>query len=124
MPAGWRQPTLPLSRRYTPEHHPGDQVTIGMDFSAILPLGVGITAPSLTIFTNRNPPTDAAADWTMLPIMLDDGTTTLLRIVGRAVYALVVGGQPYFDYQFRWRITDTQNNVWTRTGLMLCSYTS
>ena len=33
---------MPLSRRYTPEWSPGDTGLIGMDFSYILPPGVGI----------------------------------------------------------------------------------
>lgn len=108
---------MPLSRRYSPEWSPGDTATIGMDFSYVLPPGVGIASnPSLSIWSNFAQPVDATAtDWNVLQSPL---------VVGRAVYAIVHGGQPGIDYQFRWNITDTLGNVWTRTGLLLVGLTS
>jgi hypothetical protein len=45
-------------------------------------------------------------------------------VTGRTVYSIISGGDPGQDYQFRWFITDTANNRWTRTGLLLVGLTS
>ena len=117
---------MPLSRRYTPSHHPGDLVSIGLDFSTVLPVGVGIQEPGvdaqdppdgtprLEILANFNPPADASADWTIGDVLVS----------GRAVYTVIAGGQDGVDYLLRWTITDTLGNVWTRTALMQCAVTS
>lgn len=107
---------MPLSRRYMPEHSPGDTVTIGMDFSFVLPPGVGIMSGSLAIYTNTNPAVVAPVrDW---------GQVFPVSIEGRAVYCVVSGGVEGQDYQFRWTINDSEGNSWTRIGLMLCAPTS
>jgi len=115
---------MPLSRRYTPSHHPGDLVSIGLDFSTVLPVGVGIESdaldaggnatPRLQILANFNPPEDASSDWTIGDVLVSD----------RAVYTVITGGQDGVDYLLRWTITDTLGNVWTRTALMQCAVTS
>lgn len=105
---------MPLSRRYTPEWSPGDKATIGMDFSFVLPPGVGINEAALTVLRNTNPPIPSNGDWSQAPV----------QILGRAVYSVLTGGVAGIDYQLRWQITDSQGNVWTRTALMLCAYTS
>jgi hypothetical protein len=105
---------MPLSRRYTPEHPPGEQCNFGLDYSFVIPPGVGISSGALAIFSNAVPPVAADADWTV-------GAVT---VRGRAVYALLKGGIEGTDYQLRWTATDTQGNVWPRTTLILCAQTS
>ena len=85
-----------------------------MDFSFILPPGTAITSVSINIFRNIQPPVAADADWTVsTPFILD-----------RAVYCMLSGGVEGNDYQIRWHITDSQNNVWNRTAMVLCAQTS
>jgi hypothetical protein len=105
---------MPLSRRYTPEHPPGEHCNFGLDYSFVIPPGVGISAGTLSIFTNTVTPTPADADWTVGPV----------TVRGRAVYSLLTGGQEGVDYQLRWTATDTDGNVWPRTTLVLCAQTS
>ena len=105
---------MPLTRRYTPEHPPGESCLFGLDYSFVIPPGVGISEGSLSIFTNVVPPVAADADWTK-------GAVT---IRGRAVYAQLSGGVEGKDYQLRWSCTDTAGNVWPRTTLVLCAQTS
>lgn len=105
---------MPLSRRYTPEFAPGETCNIGYDFSYIIPLGVGLASGGLEIFTNTAAPVAADADFTIGPI----------QVQGRAIYANLSGGVLGTDYQLRWNAIDSEGNVWPRTGLMLCAYTS
>lgn len=105
---------MPLSRRYTPEFSPGESCNIGLDFSYIIPPGVGITAGALAIFTNTASPQPADADFTIGPVMVQ----------GRALYAMLSGGVLGTDYQLHWNAIDSEGNVWPRTALMLCAYTS
>jgi len=105
---------MALSRRYTPEHSPQDVCLYGMDFSTILPPGVGITSVSLGIWRNLKPPIQADGDWTKGPPFTED----------RAVYCMLGGGTEGTDYQLRWLITDTEGNTWERTAMVLCSRTS
>lgn len=105
---------MPLSRRYTPEHPPGETCAFGLDYSFVIPVGVGLASGTLTIFTNNAVPADASADWTI-------GTVS---VQGRAVYAMLTGGVAGTDYQLRFVATDTQGNVWPRTVLVLCGLTS
>lgn len=105
---------MPLSRRYSPEWAPGEQCNIGLDFSAIVPPGVGLTGGSLSIFTNSASPAAADADFTVGAV----------EVRGRAIYAMLKGGVSGKDYQLRWIATDTEGNVWPRTALMLCADTS
>ena len=105
---------MPLSRRYRPEHPPGESCSFGLDFSFIIPVGVGIEQGTLAILTNTATPTDASADWTI-------GAVT---VRGRAVYAVLAGGVAGKDYQLKWTVTDTAGNVFPRTCLVLCAATS
>lgn len=104
---------MPLSRRYTPEFCPGEQSNIGLDFSYVIPPGVGINAGTLKVFTNVANPA-ASTDFTV-------GEVTVL---GRSLYASLSGGVDGTDYQLRWTATDTDGNVWPRTALLLCAQTS
>ena len=105
---------MPLSRRYSPEHPPGESCSFGLDFSSILPVGVGLESGALAILTNTAAPADASDDWQI-------GAVT---VRGRAVYAMLSGGVSGKDYQFRWTANDTAGNVWARTALVLCAETS
>lgn len=104
---------MPLSRRYTPEHAPGDSCIYGLDFSYLIPPGVGIASGQLSIWTN-----------TVAPVLSDDFVIGPVLWRGRTLYAPVTGGVPGTDYQVRWRATDTAGNVWHRTALVLCAETS
>ena len=105
---------MPLSRRYVPEHAPGDECNFGVDFSFLLPVGVGINSGSIQILTNTANPADAAADWTIGPI----------TVRGRALYAMLSGGVAGTDYQLQFTAFDTAGKKWTRTALVLCADTS
>ena len=105
---------MPLSRRYTPEHPPGESCLFGMDYSFVLPPGVGIAAGSIDILTNTNPPMPAAFQWNIGPV----------QTRGRAIYCQLSGGMEGIDYQIRWTATDTKGNVWPRVALVICAQTS
>ncbi|HEX3524514.1 MAG TPA: hypothetical protein VHT52_20795 [Stellaceae bacterium] len=105
---------MPLSRRYQPEHPPGETSPFGMDFSAIIPVTVAITTGLLDIKTNTQPPVEAATDWTVSEI----------QVRGRVVYATLSGGKDGVDYILTWTAIDTQGNTWPRSGLILCAATS
>jgi hypothetical protein len=105
---------MPLSRRYTPEHYPSESSIYGMDFSYLIPPGVGISGGALTIFTNTQPPVAADADWIK-------GTVT---VHDRTLYATLGGGKTGTDYMLVWTATDSNGNVWPRAALVLCAYTS
>jgi hypothetical protein len=102
-----------LSRRYSPEHSPGDSLSYGIDLSFLIPRGVGIQTGALTIWTN-----------TAVPAQSNDFTIGAVHVRGRALYAQLSGGVLGTDYQLRWVATDTRSNVWQRTALLLCSLTS
>ena len=105
---------MPLSRRYRPEHAPGESCSFGLDYSFIIPVGVGIEQGTLSIFTNTATPTPADADWQKGPV----------EVRGRAVYAMLSGGVSGVDYQLVWTVVDSAGNVWPRTCLVLCAPTS
>lgn len=105
---------MPISRRYSPEFAPGESCNIGLDYSTIIPPGVGITSAGLEIFTNTATPVNASADWIVGAV----------SVVGRTVYCRLGGGIAGKDYQLRWACSDTQGNVWPRTCLLLCAHTS
>jgi hypothetical protein len=105
---------MPLSRRYTPEKPPGEQCRFGMDFSFIIPPGVGITEGDLQIYTNDVEPVEASADWIVGDVEVRD----------RTVYCMLGGGVDGQDYQLRWSATDTQGNIWPRTAMILVAETS
>lgn len=105
---------MPLSRRYTPEHPPGEQCNFGMDFSYVIPPGIGIASGTVQVWVNTVPPTQDTTDWTIGAV----------SVRGRAIYASLTGGVEGTDYQIRWVATDTAGNVWPRTALQLCAQTS
>lgn len=105
---------MPLTRRYSPEFAPGESCTFGMDFSAIIPPGVGITAGVLDIFHNVVPPTFAETEWTIGPV----------QVHGRVLYATLSGGVTGTDYLLRWVAYDTDGNIWPRDALILVANTS
>ena len=105
---------MPLSRRFTPEHPPGESCKFGIDFSFIVPPGVGLSSGSLAILTNTAAPADASADWTIGPVQMR----------GRALYAMLSGGVAGTDYQLKFTAVDTAGNTWPRTALVLCADTS
>ena len=115
---------MPLSRRYYPEWAPGEAATIGMDFSPLLPVGVGITGGSLFIETNTANPIAAAGDFTSPSFDPGSGGFILTQTRGRAVYCFLRGGVDGRDYRLIWTITDTTGQEWPRTALLLCSNTS
>ena len=108
---------MPLSRRYTPEFCPGESCLIGLDFSYVIPPGVGIAKGTLDIFTNVVVPVDVTHAEGHFKV----GEVTVL---GRALYAPLSGGLDGTDYQLRWSATDTDGNVFPRTALLLCAQTS
>lgn len=105
---------MPISRRYLPEWSPGEASSIGMDFSFIVPVGVGLVEGSLSIFTNTADPQPADADFDATPVSVRD----------RALYCQLSGGVRGRDYQLRWTAADTDGNLWPRTALLLCAETS
>lgn len=105
---------MPLSRRYTPEHPPGEECNFGLDFSFVIPPGVGLVGGSLAILTNSAAPVDASAQWTIGPV----------NVRGRALYAMLSGGVAGTDYQLKWTALDTAGKTWPRTALVLCADTS
>ena len=105
---------MPLSRRYTPEHPPLESCRFGMDYSFLLPPGVGIASASVEVWTNTPGDVQLSQDWTI----------GMVQWQGRTVYADLTGGIEGTDYQVRWQVTDTDGNVWPRTGLILCAQTS
>ena len=137
---------MALTRRYLPNWSPADNAITVMDFSFLLPKGVGIVpsapdygypgqpTPRLEIWTNNAAPVlrggwNAAtgglvysSDWFMKGSDGQAGTGVAVR--NRTVFAWVDGGAPGTDYQFRWIVIDTGGNRWTRTGLVLVALTS
>ena len=105
---------MALSRRYTPEKPPEEVCNFGMDFSFIVPPGIGLLSGELSIWTNEVAPVPADADWVVGDVMVLD----------RALYCNLGGGVEGVDYQLRWKATDTSGNVWPRVALVLCAQTS
>lgn len=104
---------MPLSRRYTPEWAPGESAVIGMDYSFVIPPGVGIASGGLTVLTN-----------TATPAVSTDFTIGPAQVSGRAIYCPLSGGVAGHDYQLAWDVQDTAGNIYPRTALMLCAPTS
>jgi hypothetical protein len=105
---------MPITRRYRPEHPPGENCSFGLDYSFIIPVGVGIEQGTLAIQTNEATPVPADGDWTIGAV----------SVRGRAIYAILSGGVPGTDYQLVWTAVDSMGNVWPRTTLCLCANTS
>lgn len=104
---------MPVSRRYSPEWAPGDSAAIGMDFSPIIPSGVGIASGSLVIYTNSVTPAPAT-DFATAPCQIED----------RVIYSVITGGTGGTDYRLIWVVYDTLGQRWGRSALMLCAPTS
>ena len=105
---------MPISRRYSPEHPPGESCSFGLDYSFVIPVGVGISSGVLSIFTNTAVPAPADADW----------QKGAVSVQGRAIYAVLSGGVSGTDYILKWVATDTAGNIWPRSTLVLCADTS
>jgi hypothetical protein len=105
---------MSITRRYTPNFAPGEASIIGMDFSYVIPPGIGIVSGSLHFFNNLAVPIAADADFTI-------GAVTVL---GRVLYAPISGGSEGKDYRVVWTATDTTGAIWPRTALMACAPTS
>jgi hypothetical protein len=105
---------MPLSRRYTPEKPTAETSIFGMSFESVIPPGVGIASGVLDIFSNVVPPVDLKDDWTMGPVLVQ----------GRVLYATLSGGKTGTDYILQWTATDTNGNIWPRSGLVLVAETS
>ena len=106
---------MPLSRRYSPEIVPGESCQIGMDFSFVVPPGVGLESGTLVVFTN-----------TATPAASSDLTIGAVTVSGRTLYAPITATDAALgkDYQLRWSATDSYGNVWPRTALLLCAQSS
>lgn len=115
---------MPLSRRYSPDWAPGEAATIGMDFSAVIPPGVGITDGSLFIQTNRAASVEAGGDFASPDADPSNPGFFIGHVVGRSIYVFLNGGVEGRDYRMTWTVEDTNGNVWPRTALMLCAPTS
>lgn len=86
-----------------------------MDYSAVIPPGVGIALGQCACFTNTNPPVASS--------LLTIGDVS---IIGRTLVAFVEADPAAIgvDFQIQWIAFDTQSNVWPRVGLVLCAPTS
>ena len=102
------------AKRYYPDHPSTELCYFGLDYSFVIPYGVGIVSGALSIFTNTAAPAPADADWTAGPVVVQ----------GRTIYALLTGGVIGTDYQLRWTATDSVGSIWPRTALILCAQTS
>lgn len=105
---------MPLSRRYSPEVAPHESCVFGLDFSTVIPPGVGIVSGSLTIQTNTQPPVAADADWTKGTVSVQD----------RTLYATLSPSKSGTDYILTWTAIDTSGNTWPRSALALVAPTS
>ena len=104
---------MAITRRYQPEHPPGESSLFAYDYSAVLPPGMGLTAATLAAYTNTNPASPS-----------NDFTIGAVSVRGRMCWASISGGVEGTDYQLRWSATDSAGNVWPRTALILCAQTS
>lgn len=110
---------MPLSRRYSPELAPSEGSLFGMDYSNVIPPGVGIDIGQCSAWENVNPPVPT----TLL-------TVGEVQIVGRTLIAFIeatgnAGQSPEgIDFQIRWIAFDSEGGVWPRTALVLCAQTS
>lgn len=106
---------MPLSRRYSPELAPNEGSLFGMDFSFVIPPGVGIDFGQCGAWENTNPPVPT----TLL-------TVGDVQVIGRTLIAFIEssGGAEGIDFQIRWIAFDSEGGVWPRTALVLCAQTS
>lgn len=104
---------MALNNRYLPSHPAGASATYALDFSNILPPGVGIASGGLGLEVNTVPP-GPTVDFVVGPPVIS----------GRRIYAQLTGGVAARDYRLIWNATDTVGNLWPRTCLLLCAATS
>lgn len=113
---------MPISRRYTPAWAPGEGSLIGMDFSYVIPPGVGIASGTLHFFTNTAVPVNKDADFIISGVL--GGGPNDVNVLGRILWVVLGGGHEGTDYQLVWTATDTFGLDYPRTALMLCAPTS
>jgi hypothetical protein len=103
---------MPLSRRYHPEIAPGEESIFGMDFSPLIPVGVGIQSGTLHV-------TRIGGEVTGI-------THGEVSWYDRTLYATVTADPTSsgFDYELTWTATDTDGNIFPRTARLLCAPTS
>jgi hypothetical protein len=108
---------MPISRRYTPELAPGETSVFGMSFEYVIPKGIGIVSGSLEIYNVADGVAAGPADAV---------TAGAVSVQGRLLYATVTAtqGADGIDYGLIWFARDTDGNIWPRTGVVLCAYTS
>ena len=105
---------MSLNNRYMPSHAVGDSCLYALDFSNILPLGVGFEGSvGFEVEYNTVPPT-GQSDFTVGPPYF----------VGRRIYAQLSGGASAKDYRLTFTGGDSLGNTWSRSALLLCSATS
>jgi hypothetical protein len=105
-----------LTRRYWPALAPGEIAVFGIDFSNVIPFGIGIASGTLFIVQNIVGATGPAIDVTAGAVSVQD----------RALYATVSAdaGASGTDYVLTWTATATDGKVYPRTALVLCAPTS
>jgi hypothetical protein len=105
---------MALNNRYLPSHPQGQSCQYALDFSAILPPGVGLASGLLTLTSNTVPPAPVPGDFVQGPVQIN----------GRRLYASLSGGVTAKDYRLTWAGVDSLGNNWVRTCLLLCAQTS
>ena len=86
-----------------------------MDYSNVIPPGVGIDIGECGAWTNNANPVPT----TLL-------TVGDVSIVGRTLIAFIESSNAAegIDFQIRWIAFDSEGGVWPRTALVLCAQTS
>jgi hypothetical protein len=102
-----------INNRYLPSHPQGASAIYALDYSAILPPGVGIQSGGIAVALNTVPPTPTT-ELTVAPAGVE----------GRRVLAQISGGVSGHDYRIEWVANDTVGGIWPRTCLLLCAATS
>lgn len=104
---------MAVSQRYKPSHPAGQSAVYAVDFSNILPPGVGLSQPAIQFFTNTTPPGIATGI-----------TSSGGGFRGRMAWITIAGGVAGTDYLIQWTLIDSQNNTWIVTVLLMCAATS
>lgn len=104
---------MAVSQRYKPSHPAGQSAVYAVDFSNILPPGVGLSQPGVIIQTNTTPPGIATGI-----------TSSGGGFRGRMAWITIAGGVAGTDYLIQWTLIDSQNNTWIVTVLLMCAATS
>lgn len=104
---------MAVSQRYQPSHPAGQSAVYAVDFSNILPPGVGLSQPGVIVLTNTVPPG------------LAQGITPGAGgFRGRIAWITISGGVSGQDYIIQWTVADTASNTWIVSALLLCAATS